>query len=530
MQTELESSTSRVFGNRSGRSLFSRSRLELLLLSAFSIFYFADVLLRASEKYFWYDEITTVCLSRLNPGALWVALRTAVDNNPPLFYWLTRAGEALAGENKIGARLPEIIAFWAFCLCMYGFVRRRAGIVAGLIAMLFPMCTGAFFYAYEARPHAIVLGLAGLSAVCWQNAYERKRRTLWLVLLSLCLFGAFMNHCFALLLVFPFALAELFQMAKTRRFDLPLWAALIIPALAVVPLYLPLVQAAHKLWQGTQLFTAFPPSWSQPARFYNFLLNPAFLILIFALLLLLVHEIFESSNRLIFSAREAILAAGFLALPIVSVVLGKAVNAPYVYRYLLSTLLGFCFLLAVPFGSARLLKPNLTAVALAAVLFLYAGASFSRLAWHRIHGVGEILFESSSSTFLDTTPGNPLANESLLWSASDQKIPIATRNAIQFLHIVYYAPGISRRLYYVAPGETDVLYRWLGTFERFGPAYNAPEKYWSFINAQPRCYLWGGPEVVQSISELLARGWQLRSLQTFQGQNLAVVENPRPPE
>jgi hypothetical protein len=141
------------------------------LLFGFSIFYFADVCLRASEKYFWYDEFFTLHLSRLPGfGVLWQALREGADFNPPLFYALTKASHAVFGTGQIGTRMPEIVGFWVFCLCLFAFVNRRAGAIAGSIAMLFPMLTGAFYYAYEARPYGVVLGFCGLAMFCWQRS------------------------------------------------------------------------------------------------------------------------------------------------------------------------------------------------------------------------------------------------------------------------------------------------------------------------------------------------------------------------
>src|SRR5579875_327267 len=76
-----------------------------VVLAAFSVFYFADVLLRASEKYFWCDELFTLYLCRASPASLWHALQVGMDSNPPLFYALTKASNAIFGEGLIGTRM-----------------------------------------------------------------------------------------------------------------------------------------------------------------------------------------------------------------------------------------------------------------------------------------------------------------------------------------------------------------------------------------------------------------------------------------
>ena len=111
-----------------------------LAVAAFTILYFADVCLRASAKYFWYDELLSLYFARLpNLHSLWGALQTGIDSNPPGFDLLNRAVRAVFGEGLIAMRLPEIIGFWVMCLCLFKFVERRAGILAGVIAMTLPM-------------------------------------------------------------------------------------------------------------------------------------------------------------------------------------------------------------------------------------------------------------------------------------------------------------------------------------------------------------------------------------------------------
>ena len=118
------------------------------LIICFSIYYYVDVLLRASEKYFWFDEIVTLNVCRFSSmPAMWNALRHGVDFNPLLFFVVTNMSTAVFGNNLIGPRVPEIIAFWVMCLCLFRFVNRRAGPIAGLIAMVLPTITGAFYYA-----------------------------------------------------------------------------------------------------------------------------------------------------------------------------------------------------------------------------------------------------------------------------------------------------------------------------------------------------------------------------------------------
>ena len=104
---------------------------HLAVIVVFTGYYFSDVYIRASEKYFWFDELITVYLCRLTFRHIWEALRHGADFNPPLFYFLTKTAETLFGEGLVTTRLPSIVGFWCFCICLYLVVSKRAGPLAG---------------------------------------------------------------------------------------------------------------------------------------------------------------------------------------------------------------------------------------------------------------------------------------------------------------------------------------------------------------------------------------------------------------
>ena len=190
--------------------------IAFLLISAL---YFADTLLRASLKTFWYDEIVTLLLCRLPSfGATWTAvLHGAADFNPPLFYLFTRWGQNLFGEGLIASRLPAIVGFWVFCVCIFVFVRRRLGPLYGCVAALFPVFTLAHNYAYEARPHGSVLAWCGLMLVCWQRAREGRNFSLWTLALFLSSLAALLTHIYAIYLFVPFLAVEFLGLVKSWR-------------------------------------------------------------------------------------------------------------------------------------------------------------------------------------------------------------------------------------------------------------------------------------------------------------------------
>src|SRR5258707_3773108 len=111
------------------------SRLEQRLgerpyrwLILLSLLYFAAIAAKAQLKPFWFDEIFTVYLSRLDFASLWKGLSEAVDLNPPGIYLLTRLSQkTFGGEGLIVSRIPCMLGVWVMMICLYPFVSARCG-------------------------------------------------------------------------------------------------------------------------------------------------------------------------------------------------------------------------------------------------------------------------------------------------------------------------------------------------------------------------------------------------------------------
>ncbi len=515
----------------SKNSLVTRSGRDLSLVLFFSVLYFSDVLLRASEKYFWYDELFTVYFSRLRSATqLWGALNSGIDFNPPFFYWLTRLSNALLGEGLVATRLPEILAFWVFSVCLFLFVSRRSGSLAGFGAMLFPMATGAYFYAYEARPHALVLGFCGLALVAWQIATESIRvRGVWLIAFSASLFGAFMMHCYALALLFPFATIELFRTFRRKHLDWKTWISLIVPAALACCLYVPLLRSYRKLANPTTFSAVAPAGWTQIAHFYRFLFTPCILVVVAALAIFAVASIqngrapFRQDKEMSPAFLEnLLLGAAFLLVPAFGVAVGKTIHAPFFHRYFLSTVAGFCLLAGL--AAEQRARRSWIPLALALVILSAVGLSFSMLVIDRAHGRGEWLMEPSSQVALDTTPGQPLYLHRLLHE-HPTALPIAVLSGFDFIYLVHYAPALKRQLYYVAPSTSDFAY--VG-FERLLQCcdirYNTPSTDNDFVRAHTDFLVYGNPTDFNQIARLNTLGARMKSVSVNEGHFLAEVD------
>lgn len=495
------------------------------LLFGFSIFYFTDVCIRASEKFFWYDEFFTLHLSQIpGLGPLWAALRQGADFNPPFFYLLTKASRAFFGNGLVGTRMPEIFGFWLLCICLFVFVNRRAGAVAGSIAMLLPIVTGAFFYAYEARPYGLVVGFCGLAIVCWQRACWRKssdvrNRGWWLAGLGLSLLSAFMTNCYALVILAPFALTEIWRTIQSGRTDKPMWTALLIPAILPVALYIPLLSSYGALTKGTTFETVFVANWEQISRYYVFLLKPCLEVFLLAAVLLLVDRWrisrsapARSHGAAGYKAPEIVLSACFVALPVFGLMLAKVVHGPFFARYFLSGVAGIGLLVGLAFGTRP--RENWPAATFLAVMVLAVCLQTSRLAWHRYHGWGEPLFEPSTGITLDTTPGEPLDVHPLLASPSLPNLPIAVPVTLDYLYLKHYAPGIAPRLYLICNSKHEFSYRGLRLEQNWMPVLrdNHILTHGEFLHSFPHAFVYVDNLGLASFAGFVQRGAAIESL------------------
>ena len=430
----------------------------LLAVCCFSLFYFIDIGLRASAKYFWLDELCTVYLCRLpDLGLVHQAVLHGTDFNPPLFYILTRLANAAFGDGLVISRLPAIVGVWLLCVSLFAMVRRRSGWAPGVVAMLFPLLSQARFYAYEARPHGIVLGLAGLAALAWQRLREPYHRRLWLAVFGASLWASFLTHCYAIALLFPFGAAELYRAWRLRRLDRAVLAVMAAGAAVAVALYIPLLRA-YRQHVGAGFFL---PSIGSLQKFYISLLAPATLAVLACLVVSVLGQFFHKAryNELSPDAEwpdgEIALALGFLALPLAGFMLAVVLRGPFIPRYFESAILGVSLLGGY---AARTRSPaRWLPVSLAAAFSLLLLFNFGHMVGLQRTGQGELLIESSSKLVLATTPGKPLADHQLLLSATANDLPILVVYPMEFAFLENYAPPhIRARLYCSSPdpGET----------------------------------------------------------------------------
>ena len=488
---------------------------KLWLLCGFSVVYWISTCLLALRKLIWNDELFTLYTSRLPKiSDIWASLLTGADQISPLFPLITRASFSLFGVNSLSVRLPEVLGFWVMSLCLFHFVCKRSSALHGCAAMLLPLVTAAYEYAYEARPYGVVLGFSGLSLVFWQSAADGHYRKISLIGLALALAAAVSAHYYAILLFVPLALGELACSISRRRLHLGVWVAF-GSALLPLLLFLPLLESAAG-YSGA--FWA-RPNWRSLPEFYYFLLTPALLPLVSVLLFSAIYAVPDVAGDNLRTGEprrtppfyEIIAAFGFVGIPVVAVVLGIFVTHAFTYRYALPAVAGFGILFA--FAAYGMLHGR-AIIGVLLVIALCGG--FMMLVVHRLGNM--------------TAAAQELAETyRFLQSPNETTLPIVAADLHTFMRLKYYAPqGVGSRLVYLADPKASLKYLGYDTVDRgildLEPWFRLNvREYGPYVMSQRRFFVYGQPGFLNWLFYELPKANVRIELKARNGDNLLFL-------
>jgi hypothetical protein len=244
---------------------FSDTRPKVLLLT-FILFSLVYVLFIAAAMHrrIWYDELFTLDIARASTPSRVMELIRKWDLNPPLSYFLSRWSMDIFGQGKFGLRLPSIVEFYTASLFLFAFARKRIGNAFALLAIVILWEGPLFYYAIEARPYALLVMCFSILIFCWDRATSPDRPMWSLAGTFLAALGMLLSHVFAPLTLGAILVGEGVRFARSRKADIALWTALLLPCLAMltyIPLfriYRPVLFPYHDqaaLWQIHQYFT-----------------------------------------------------------------------------------------------------------------------------------------------------------------------------------------------------------------------------------------------------------------------------------
>ncbi|MDP9037837.1 MAG: glycosyltransferase family 39 protein [Acidobacteriota bacterium] len=187
----------------------------------------------------WHDELFTFYIAQQPTVSDLLRANRLIDLVPPLSFLLTRASFHLFGVNTLTTRLPEMAGFLLAMVCLFAFVRRRAGTLFGLAAATLLYTGAAEPFATEARPYGLLLGFGALGLLAWQRAREHRRFALPLLLLAA--FGMLLDHVFSAYIWTALAAAEALRILDRRRIEWPLVLAWTLPLVSILT-WIPLLR------------------------------------------------------------------------------------------------------------------------------------------------------------------------------------------------------------------------------------------------------------------------------------------------
>ena len=197
-------------------------------------------------KLLWLDELITLHIARLNSAsAIWHALASGADPNPPLIHLAVMLCRRFFGEHALALRLPAILGYWVGMLSLFLFLKRRVSATWALAGTVLSMCMGAFDWSVESRSYAVFYGFAMLALYAWSRAAEPAAsptiRRWSLAALALALAGGLCTNYFTVLAFFPIALGELTRTLSRfttrpplKRIDWPVWIVLAASAMPLL--------------------------------------------------------------------------------------------------------------------------------------------------------------------------------------------------------------------------------------------------------------------------------------------------------
>jgi Dolichyl-phosphate-mannose-protein mannosyltransferase len=174
--------------------------------------YLLIIIVIASHRRFWYDEVFTVTISRLPFATIWKALAHAAETQPPTYFMLVRIFERLPIRPEVATRLPSALSLIVGMLLAFDCSRRLTDDLHGLLTFAVLTCSILPYYGYEARPYALYFMFASLGLWIWLHSRSRLS-PVWF---GATIFLAVTVHYYAVFCLVPYTAWEIFNWKGER--------------------------------------------------------------------------------------------------------------------------------------------------------------------------------------------------------------------------------------------------------------------------------------------------------------------------
>ena len=337
--TPTQDKSQRGRSSATNHTIFDSGIVSFFAAAMLAAFYLATSIYIGSHRLFWYDEIVTAHLAGLpNLATILDALGHGADGLPPGYYILAMTTQRLFGSSEVAARLPSALAMTAGLLVTFDCARRLSDSLHGLIALAVLTCSFLPYYGYEARSYAIYFMLAALSLWIWTCTSDDKR--LPAIAFGAVLFLAVTIHYYAVLLLVPYGLWELYCWKPWQRPSPKLMAGISGVALAILLMSKLMLSYSHQ-FSAAFLATPWRPSFSGLRSVFYDLLPDGLLLLVLVMLWITVAGLRGNEDTGL-NRRQAgeSVAWLFLCIPLAGFVLAEWKTNAFIGRYFISALPG----------------------------------------------------------------------------------------------------------------------------------------------------------------------------------------------
>ena len=345
--------------------------LLILLLTAAVAFTWSHVKLLSQDEIFVLQTDSVSSLREL----IHIQRNYPISLDPLVFHVLAHACTKIFGPTALALRLPSIFGFLLMQVCIFFATRVIAGARAALIAMAFPALTATLFYAPEARPYGLLLGLYALAFLAWQTATRRSEgRRGFLVVLAVAIALTLNTHYFGILILIPICIAEFARTLLRRRVDIPVVAAILL-GMAGIVFALPFQKAAgefRKHYYNAGAISLRAVSQAYRSLFVNYTTQPLaiqrledVLLVVFALGLIVLCALRIRRKTVAMPVGELVFLLALAALPLLGVALAVFVTHSIEVRYVLSAIMAVAIFFAIavePWLQRRLSSTTVTAI------------------------------------------------------------------------------------------------------------------------------------------------------------------------
>jgi Dolichyl-phosphate-mannose-protein mannosyltransferase len=491
--------------------LFSSSRFVVwTTLGVFTLCFFGTVGVLANAKLKGDDELLTYYIAqRPTIPDVWDALCDGPDLSPPVNHFATRLSLYFLGDNHLALRLPPMIGFWLMSLFIYRSARFWCSPALAFCAMLLPLNSFVFQYAYEARPYGLLLGFGAGALTSWQCAIRSHHKLVFLLGITLCLCGAIATHWFGILILCPLVAGETVRSVQLGKCDVLVWCSFGLSLVTIAAL-LPIAANAQNtsdLWTSNISVKALSQN---VLGAFSVLFGQTFCLLLGCVIIPLFFLPRATANLATTFPPplfEFVAVLAMALLPLFGGVLAAAKTGIILPRYLVCAIIGASLLFAL---TLRYAVPRQNRVIVGVVLLAIATTASS-------------LFMAKANLLERSVVDAQIGRFALLrFDANDKPaLPIAVADAHTFFALQHYAPPTyAQRLVFVTgcnPLEEKIgfqLARW-----GHGPV----EHYEQFLQKNKTFYLYEDTASTL-LPSLLASGAALSSPERFDAKALY----PRP--